>query len=80
MALQGNWTMGEVHQLVATEAFSLQAAGHLVTKIFAPWVQDLAQNAEGEMVEFEPREGAVIFTDDRAPIEAMTRRMLEYKK
>jgi predicted membrane-bound spermidine synthase len=45
-----------------------------------PWVQDLAQNAEGEMVEFEPREGAVIFTDDRAPIEAMTRRMLEYKK
>jgi len=34
--------MGEVHQLVATEAFSLQAAGRLVTKIFAPWVQDLA--------------------------------------
>jgi uncharacterized protein (TIGR00369 family) len=42
MALQGNWTMGEVHQLAATEAFSLQAAGHLVAKIFAPWVQDLA--------------------------------------
>src|SRR5271163_4932144 len=38
----GELDMGEVHQLVASEAFSLQAAGRLVTKIFAPWVQDLA--------------------------------------
>jgi hypothetical protein len=37
MALPGELDMGEVHQLVATEAFSLQAAGRLVTKIFAPW-------------------------------------------
>ncbi len=35
--------MGEVHQLVTSEgAFGLQAAGRLVTKIFAPWIQDLA--------------------------------------
>jgi hypothetical protein len=34
-----------------------------------------------EMVEFLPGAGAVIFTDDRAPIEEMTRRMLlESKK
>jgi hypothetical protein len=33
------------------------------------------------MVEFLPGAGAVIFTDDRAPIEEMTRRMLlESKK
>lgn len=45
------------------------------------WVQELAQKAAGELVEFEPRAGAVIFTDDRAPIEEMTRRMLtELKK
>ncbi len=40
------------------------------------WVRELAQKAAGEIVEFEPRAGAVIFTDDRAPIEEMTRRML----
>ena len=44
------------------------------------WVQDLAQKAAGEMVEFEPHAGAVVFTDDRAPIEEMTRRMLEERK
>ncbi len=32
--------------------------------------------AAGEIVEFEPKGGAVIFTDDLAPIERMTRRML----
>jgi len=40
------------------------------------WVQELAQKAAGEIVEFEPRDGAVVFTDDRAPVEEMTRRML----
>jgi uncharacterized protein (TIGR00369 family) len=35
--------MGEVHKLLTSEAsFGLQAAGRLMTKIFAPWVQDLA--------------------------------------
>jgi len=35
--------MGEVHQLLASEtAFGLQAAGRLMTKIFAPWVLDMA--------------------------------------
>jgi len=35
--------MGEVHKLLSSEAsFGLQAAGRLMTKIFAPWVQDLA--------------------------------------
>jgi hypothetical protein len=32
------------------------------------------------MTEFEPRPGAVIFTDDKAPIEQMTRRMLAESK
>ena len=66
MALQGNWTMGEVHQLVAAEAFGLQAAGHLVSKIFAPWVQDLALLVEsveairpaGALPDWQP--GAVV--------------------
>ncbi|HMD38697.1 MAG TPA: fused MFS/spermidine synthase [Candidatus Acidoferrum sp.] len=40
------------------------------------WVRELAQKAAGEIVEFEPRAGAVVFTDDRAPVEEMTRRML----
>ena len=44
------------------------------------WVRELAQNAAGEIVEFEPRAGAVIFTDDKAPIEEMTRRMLVESK
>ena len=35
--------MGEVHQLVTSEgSFGLLAAGRLMTKIFAPWIQDLA--------------------------------------
>lgn len=46
-----------------------------------PWVQELAQSAAGKIVEFEPRPGTVVYTDDRAPIEEMTRRMLlEAKK
>jgi spermidine synthase len=43
------------------------------------WVQELEKRA-AEMVEFEPRAGAVVFTDDRAPIEEMTRRMLVEKR
>ena len=35
--------MGEVHQLVTSEpSFGLQAAGRLMTKVFPPWVLDLA--------------------------------------
>jgi hypothetical protein len=41
-----------------------------------PWVQELAQKAAGEIVEFEPKPGAAVFTDDWAPVEEMTRRML----
>jgi spermidine synthase len=40
------------------------------------WVQELGQKAAGEIREFDPNTGAVIFTDDRAPVEEMTRRML----
>ncbi|HKN75372.1 MAG TPA: fused MFS/spermidine synthase [Candidatus Acidoferrum sp.] len=43
------------------------------------WVQELEKKASTEMVEFEPRAGAAIFTDDRAPIEEMTWRMLAEK-
>src|ERR1700761_2012013 len=59
--------MGEVHQLVTSEAsFGLQAAGRLMTKIFAPWVQDLALLVEsveavrppGAMPDWQP--GAVV--------------------
>lgn len=57
------------HALANTGARLKESAG-------PQWVQDLAQKAVGEMVEFEPQAGAVIFTDDRAPIEEMTRRML----
>jgi precorrin-6B methylase 1 len=41
------------------------------------WVRELAQKAAEQISEFEPRRETVIFTDDRAPIEEMTRRMLE---
>lgn len=35
--------MGEVHRLVSAEpAFGMQAAGRLMLKVLAPWVQDLA--------------------------------------
>jgi uncharacterized protein (TIGR00369 family) len=59
--------MGEVHRLVTSEAaFGLQAAGRLMTKIFAPWVQDLALLVEsvepvrppGAMADWQP--GAVV--------------------
>lgn len=44
MVLQsGELDMGDVHRLVTSELpFGLQAAGRLLTKVFAPWVQDLA--------------------------------------
>lgn len=44
------------------------------------WVRELAMKAAGEIVEFAPRAGAVIFTDDRAPVEEMTRKMLVEKR
>jgi len=59
--------MGEVHQLLAAEAsFGLQAAGRLMSKAFAPWVQDLALLVEsveaarppGALPDWQP--GAVV--------------------
>jgi uncharacterized protein (TIGR00369 family) len=59
--------MGEVHQLVTSEgSFGLQAAGRLMTKIFAPWVQELALLVEsvesvrppGALPDWQP--GAVV--------------------
>jgi hypothetical protein len=59
--------MGEVHQLVPSEpSFGLQAAGRLIAKIFAPWVQDLALLVEsveavrpaGALPDWQP--GAVV--------------------
>jgi uncharacterized protein (TIGR00369 family) len=59
--------MGEVHQLITSEAsFGLQAAGRLISKIFAPWVQDLALLVEsveamrpaGALPDWQP--GAVV--------------------
>ena len=59
--------MGEVHQLVTSEAaFGLQAAGRLMTKVFGPWVQDLALLVEsvepvrppGALPDWQP--GAVV--------------------
>ena len=61
-------------ELAETVARLKQGAGPL-------WVRELSQKAAREITEFEPRAGAVIFTDDRAPIEEMTRRMLvEFQK
>jgi len=40
------------------------------------WLKLLARNAAGHLTEFAPHEGATIFTDDKAPVEEMTRRML----
>jgi uncharacterized protein (TIGR00369 family) len=39
----GRFAMGEVHRLLTAQpSFGLQAAGRLMTEVFAPWVQDLA--------------------------------------
>ena len=59
--------MGEVHRLLTPEpSFGLQAAGRLMTKAFAPWVQDLSLLVEsvesarppGALPDWQP--GAVI--------------------
>ncbi|HTP92806.1 MAG TPA: hotdog domain-containing protein [Xanthobacteraceae bacterium] len=59
--------MGEVHRLLAPEqVFGLQAAGRLMMKAFAPWVQDLALLVEsveaarppGALPDWQP--GAVV--------------------
>ncbi len=59
--------MGEVHRLVSPEpAFGLQAAGRLMLKVFAPWIQDLALLVEsveavrppGALPDWQP--GAVV--------------------
>jgi acyl-coenzyme A thioesterase PaaI-like protein len=59
--------MAEVHRLeVAETKFGLQAAGRLMTKVFAPWVQDLAMLVEsveaarppGAMPDWQP--GAIV--------------------
>jgi len=67
------FAFAEKHELAETVA-------RLERGVEPAWVQELAQKAAGEIVEFEPHAGAVIFTDDRAPIEEMTRRMLEEGK
>lgn len=41
------------------------------------WLKKLAEQAAAGLLEVEPRSGAVIFTDDKAPVEEMTRRMLQ---
>lgn len=59
--------MGELHQLVTSEPpFGLQAAGRLMTKVFAPWVLELALLVEsvesvrpgGALPDWQP--GAVV--------------------
>ena len=59
--------MGEVHRLIPSETvFGLQAAGRLMNKIFASWVQDLALLVEsveavrppGALPDWQP--GAVV--------------------
>src|ERR1700684_3555309 len=50
--------MAEVHLLLTSEpSFTLQAAGRLISKILAPWVQDLALLIES--VESVPPPGAM---------------------
>lgn len=59
--------MGEVHRLTSPEpAFDLRAAGHVMLKVFAPWVADLALLVEsvepmrptGALPDWQP--GAVV--------------------
>jgi len=58
--MRGGIEMGEVHQLVTSEAaFGLQAAGRLMTRIFPAWVLDLALLVEsGAAPDWQP--GAVV--------------------
>jgi spermidine synthase len=44
------------------------------------WAADLATKAAASMTEFQAQSGAVIFRDDKAPIEQMTRKMLAEAK
>lgn len=52
-------------------------AAKLQTAQGPQWATQLARNAAGHLTEFEPRSDATIFTDDKAPVEELTRRMLE---
>ena len=63
--------------LAFPERRSLQAIRNRLAAVNGdePW-QQLARNAVGALIEPEVRPGTVIFTDNRAPIEEMTRRML----
>jgi spermidine synthase len=66
------FAFAEKRELAETVARLKRSAG-------PAWVRELALKAAGDIVEFEPRAGAVVFTDDRAPIDEMTRRMLAEK-
>jgi len=44
----------------------------------AAWIQDMARKRAADVMEFEPAAGAVVFTDDLAPIEELTRRVLRF--
>lgn len=51
-----------------------------VSQVSGPGVK-LVQHASGGLKEFHPRPGTAVFTDDLAPIESMTRRMIaEYHR
>ncbi len=48
----------------------------LVAKELAPRLQDVVHAALLSLAEITPPQGTLVFTDDRAPVEEMTRRML----
>ena len=45
-----------------------------------PWVQELAKQAAAKVRDFPPAANATVFTDDLAPVEKMTHRMLREAK
>jgi MFS family permease len=45
-----------------------------------PWVRDLARKSAPQIADFQPTPGAVAFTDDLAPVEEITHRMLREAK
>jgi spermidine synthase len=57
-----------------------ETVGQLADNSRPDWQRELAGKATLQLREFHSRAGAVVFTDDKAPVEELTRRMLEAAK
>jgi spermidine synthase len=60
----------------ARERDLAQTRARLLSARGPDWAEDMAAKAAASMTQFQEQRGAVIFRDDKAPVEELTRRML----